>query len=91
MMRLGMTREKRYAVMQARNKKLLNGVKRFAWFPMKLESDDWVWLDFCYCYQPCVEHRDGELSPIGDVRTYMEPSSKYVLLLKSKLLNERLK
>ena len=45
-----MNDERRRDVEHARALKFGGGVKRFAWFPVKLLEGDWLWLETYYAY-----------------------------------------
>ena len=90
MIKFGKTNEERlnlkmkgYQKEQERRKRLMNGVKKFAWFPVKIDTGEYVWLTTYYQYYSASELYVGNIifstkddKPI--IRNYLNEDPKYI-------------
>lgn len=82
----GLTKEQRNRAEQEDILRKILGVKKFALFPIKLESGLWAWLETVWLYYDGGKREDGTLflwcSSVEDghpiVKAYKTPSATYV-------------
>ena len=91
MIRFGKTDEERLALKtkayqkeQERRRRLMNGVKKFAWFPIKINTGEYVWLATYYQYYSAHSLYKGNIVLTTDsrnkpiVRNYLDRNSEYI-------------
>lgn len=68
---------------QEKIERLMNGVKKFAWFPVKIDTGEYVWLTKYYQYYSAYRSLTGNIvlcteddKPI--IRNYLDEDSKYI-------------
>ena len=80
----GKNKQQRLAVNQAACYELLNGKRKFAWKPIQLEDERWVWLGHYYAYAMCSRDTDGwTLHAVGRLRNYDDRSDYHVQLYQT--------
>lgn len=54
-MKFGKTNKQKHLAMAHKWVSLAKGVKRYAWFPLKLDSGEWLWLEHYWVYAKGIE------------------------------------
>ena len=76
--------QKKYNKEQMKLERLMNGVKKFAWLPVKIMSGEYVWLTTYYQYYSAYVFYKNNIRLILDnndkpiVRNYLDKSSEYI-------------
>lgn len=63
-MKFGQTYEQRKASHQEKYKKLVLGIKHFAWVPEQMRNGEWLWLEHYYAFHIMQPTPKGELTPV---------------------------
>ena len=68
---------------QEKLKRLMNGVKKFAWFPVKIDTGEYVWLTTYYQYYSAYKSLTGNIMRCTDgdgttIRNYLNEDPKYI-------------
>lgn len=54
---LGKTTAQKLAEKNAKIMRLLKGVSKYAWYPVKLDTGQWIWFDYYYAYYHIIDCR----------------------------------
>lgn len=69
----GKDNEAKHKLEQARCLRMVAGVKRFAFLPISLEDDRWLWLETYYSYYNGLQYDNGTLSVWSGSRDSYSP------------------